>query len=122
MEIKLKSLITSTVILDTMKGDSHLLLRYPTLQQQFQMRVEFEQKVRCSFSLFKSVACSTGMRKSTLSLSKPFLFSSVNLLQNSFRRRNINLFTLQSRQKGGAQDSPHRERTEVENFCGYLMS
>lgn len=55
MEIKLQSLITWTVDLDTMKGDSHLFLRYPTLQQQFQVQVEFGQKVRSKFSLFKSV-------------------------------------------------------------------
>lgn len=120
MEIKLQNLITWTVVLDTVKGDSHLFLRYPTVQQQFQMQDELGQKVRFRFSLFKAVAYSTAMRKSILSLSRPFIFTSVNLLQNSFRRRNRNLFTLQSSQKAGVQGSPHTERTEVENYCGYL--
>lgn len=41
MEIKLQSLITWTVVLDTMKGDSHS--RYLPVQQQFQMQDELRQ-------------------------------------------------------------------------------
>lgn len=78
-------------------------------------------KVKCRFSLSKSVAYSIRMKKSTLSLSRSFIFSSVNL-QNSFRRRNRNLFTLQSTQKAGVQGSPHTERTKWKITVAILHS
>lgn len=33
------------MVLDTMKGDSHLFLSYPTVQQQFQMQDELGQMI-----------------------------------------------------------------------------
>lgn len=66
MEIKLQSLITWTVVLDTMKGDSHLFLRYLPVQQQFQMQDELRQSQMPVFPLQISCLLHQDEKKHTI--------------------------------------------------------